>query len=344
MEIQPMTTEEADAPLEESADLSTVSDADLDAALSKIDDGVDSVDILETEPEQTAAPEEEAKPKEAEAVDPPAGEEEPIAAEAETKAAVEEAPEVVEATPETNGESNTELAEIRSMMELSDLKSEKAATEADRWRFLADRNAGELAHIKDQLKARELSQTAEPGGLPREPGYDELPGANDQQRAAVMPPEFQTELSEIRGDRVTRAIETEGARFSTKHRDFLEHIQKQDEAVNAAFTKDFNDLLAKGAKDFETALVGSDAKLAGVTARTVYDSALVDARIKMAERHLETIRSGKQEAKAAIIEQKKAAALTPGQTTPSPEASGDKPLHLMSDKEFNETFRRTKFR
>lgn len=329
MKIESMSAEEANAPLPEMADLSGIPDDQLDSALSQYSDSAEAVDLGAT----TVGDGDEITVE-----DDPVAEETPVAEEPK-----DDEPEPVAATEETPAEEPeekpveepefSELDEVKAMIELSDLKSQKAETEKDRWRLLADKNAGKVAHLEQLIKAREQRGVAEPGDdFSREPLYDE-PGATD--RAAAVSPELQSELNEIRNERVTRALQTEGAQFRDRHREFLQTIGKQDEEAQKAFAQDFNAALSEKAEEFADAFTGTDVKIAQVSARTAYDSAIVEAQIRMKERMIDASRKRREERQAALIEEKRASSPTQGQAPQPAETPTDKPLHELSDKELN---------
>lgn len=331
VDFTPMTEEEANAELPQAPDLSSMSDEDLNKALDGYEDADNPIEVEhtvlgETEPEPDPAPVEEPEQGDPQAADEAA----PAEESAEEKKADE-----VEDDPN---------AEFKSMLELSELRAQKADAEMERWRHLADKNAGRLAHLEQQIKARELPrrESGYDDLSDREPGVSEFPGADA--RAGVVPPELQKELDSIRAERVMRALQKEGQDFESRHREFLTKLGEQDDEVRASFNADFEAELRQRAEEFHDALTGSDAKLAGVSARAAYDSALIEARIKLTERSIAASRERRAAQREKLIEQKRGSAPTTGTSAaPPPEASDTKPLHRMTDAELNDILRRSRF-
>ena len=325
MEIEAMSPEEAGAELPASQDLSEIPNEQLDSALEQFGDGMENIEIESVigdgdetpdveKPEETAeaAPAEEATPE--------------VEAAPEAEAPAEEAP----ADPEPM----SELDEVKAMVELSDLRAEQAKAENERNRLLADRRAGELDHLKKALNAREQPRSDASVDYPSSE-YDEPTQPGVQQQRAEMPPELSNELNEIRAERTRRALEQQGVEFRDKHREFLAKVGEQDEETQAAFKQDFNAVLSEKAEEFRDALTGTDAKLAAVSGRTAYDSAITEARIRMTERRIDNSRKTRETAQASLIEQKRASSPTTGEAAQPPESIADKPLHELSDKELN---------
>ena len=213
---------------------------------------------------------------------------EPVAEKAEPEVPVEEAE---EPTPDESvevdpAEAQDDPVDAMHLLEVAQAKVEKVEAERDRDRFLADRNAGMVGHLQQQMNALREHMAAKVDAT--RDNYEDEPVSEPSPRrpaAQSLDPELQSELDEIRSDRVRRTLEEESQSFQAEVKPFFDQVsERYGQEESAQVAEDIKARVAAMPEEYKQVLTGTDAKLAAVTARSIFRSAMADAKLAFLER------------------------------------------------------------